>query len=109
VVNKFILELEVQLEPKKVSLVVDQAARDWLMAHGYDREMGARPMARLIQENIKKPLAEELLFGRVSNGGQALFTVKEGNLHLEMSLEKDKAAAHTADEMDAVSDRARER
>lgn len=107
VVNKFILELEVQLEPKKVSLAVDQAARDWLMAHGYDHEMGARPMARLIQENIKKPLAEELLFGRLSNGGQALFTVKEGNLHLDISPEKEKSAEHSGRE--TVNDNARGR
>ena len=89
VINKFIVELEVQLEPKKVSLIVDHNARDWLMKHGYDKEMGARPMARLIQEKIKKPLAEELLFGKLANGGQILFTVKESSLHYIISREKE--------------------
>ncbi len=97
VINKFIVELEVQLETKKVSLIVDHAAREWLLKHGYDKEMGARPMARLIQEKIKKPLAEELLFGKLTNGGQILFTIKDSTLNYIISQEKEqKSAAHNA-------------
>ncbi len=70
VVDKFIIQLESQLEEKKVTLVVDEEARDWLAERGYDEKMGARPMARLIQEHIKKPLAEEVLFGRLAKGGE---------------------------------------
>ena len=69
VVDKFIVELEGQLEDKGVSIEVETSARSWLALKGYDATMGARPMARLIQERIKKPLANELLFGRLANGG----------------------------------------
>ncbi len=69
VVDKFIYELEAQLQDKGVTLEVEAEARAWLAERGYDPKMGARPMARVIQENIKKPLAEELLFGRLSGGG----------------------------------------
>lgn len=80
VVDKILAELEVQLEHKKVMLTIDDAARLWLARHGYSKEMGARPMARLIQEKIKKPLAEELLFGRLVNGGTVSVTVSNDNL-----------------------------
>ena len=70
VVDKFIVELQVQLDQKGVSLEVSQEARDWLAEKGYDRAMGARPMARVIQDNLKKPLANELLFGLLVDGGQ---------------------------------------
>ncbi len=69
VVDKFLTELQAQLDDKKVELDVDAEARQWLAIHGYDEKMGARPMARLIQEKIKKPLAEEVLFGKLANGG----------------------------------------
>ena len=69
VVDKLILEVEAQLEQKGVQLTVDDEARRWIAAKGYDPKMGARPMARLIQERIKRPLAEELLFGRLLGGG----------------------------------------
>lgn len=80
VVNKFMMELEVQLESKHVVLEMDDDARAWLAKHGYDPKMGARPMARLIQEKIKRPLAEELLFGKLNNGGHVLVTLEEGEL-----------------------------
>lgn len=80
VVDKILAELEVQLEHKKVILTIDNAARLWLARHGYSKEMGARPMARLVQEKIKKPLAEELLFGRLVNGGTVSVTVSNDNL-----------------------------
>lgn len=81
VVNKFLLELEVQLEAKHVSLETDDEARAWLAKNGYDKKMGARPMARLIQEQIKRPLAEELLFGKLSKGGgHVVITVEDDKL-----------------------------
>lgn len=70
VVNKFITELQAQLDAKGVSLEVTQAARDYLCEEGYDRTMGARPMARVIKDKLKRPLANELLFGKLENGGQ---------------------------------------
>jgi len=84
VVDKFIFELEGQLEEKHVTLTLDDEAKEWLATHGYDSTMGARPMARLIQEKIKKPMAEELLFGSLSEGGHIRVTVVEGELTLEM-------------------------
>lgn len=83
VVDKFIMELEEQLSNKGVTFKVDQAARDWLVEHGYDKSMGARPMARLIQENVKKPLADELLFGKLTHGGHVILKVKDGKLHFD--------------------------
>ena len=83
VVDKFIMELEEQLASKGVSLSIDKPARDWLIEHGYDKIMGARPMARLIQEQIKKPLADELLFGKLSQGGHVDLRVKDGKLYFE--------------------------
>ena len=68
---------------KGVSITVEQSARDWLIVHGYDRAMGARPMARLIQENIKKPLADELLFGKLANGGHVTIAIRDGQLHFD--------------------------
>ena len=81
VVEKFILELEMQLSDRNVIIEVSKRAMDWLVSEGYDMQMGARPMARIIQENIKKPLADELLFGKLKGGG--LVTVdlnKKGEL-----------------------------
>jgi ATP-dependent Clp protease ATP-binding subunit ClpA len=83
VVDKFIMELDEQLSNKGVSFKVEKAARDWMIKNGYNKEMGARPMSRLIEENIKKPLAEELLFGKLSNGGHVTIKIKDGELHFE--------------------------
>jgi ATP-dependent Clp protease ATP-binding subunit ClpA len=69
VVDKFIVELQVQLDAKGVSLEVSEEARHWLAEKGYDRAMGARPMGRVIQEHLKKPLANEILFGSLVDGG----------------------------------------
>ncbi len=80
VVNKFLMELEVQLEAKHVVMEIDDEARAWLAKNGYDKKMGARPMARLIQEQIKRPLAEELLFGKLNNGGHVVVSVDEDKL-----------------------------
>jgi ATP-dependent Clp protease ATP-binding subunit ClpA len=69
VVDKLVVELEAQLQDKMVTLELDESARDWIAQKGYDPTMGARPMARVIQEHIKRPLAEELLFGSLTGGG----------------------------------------
>jgi ATP-dependent Clp protease ATP-binding subunit ClpA len=87
VVDKFIIQLEAQLEEKKVNLRIDEPARAWLAERGYDPKMGARPMARIIQEHIKKPLAEDVLFGRLANGGEVRVTVREGELVMEFAEE----------------------
>ncbi len=89
VVDKFIIELEAQLEPKGVTIEVDKAGRAWLARCGYDPKMGARPMARVIQEKIKRPLAEDLLFGRLINGGHVVVTVQKDELTLEINEEEE--------------------
>jgi ATP-dependent Clp protease ATP-binding subunit ClpA len=95
VVDKFLVELETQLDEKKVSMEVDEAARAWLAEHGYDAVMGARPMARLIQDRIKKALAEELLFGKLDGGGNVLVTVEDGDLKVKMEApEETEKAVH---------------
>jgi ATP-dependent Clp protease ATP-binding subunit ClpA len=80
VVDKFIVELQVQLDNKGVSLEVTNQARDWLADKGYDKNMGARPMARVIQQHVKKELAHELLFGRLSQGGSVKIGLKDDEL-----------------------------
>lgn len=83
VVDKFLTELQAQLDEKQVVLHVSESARDWLAEHGYDEKMGARPMRRLIQEKIKKPLAEMILFGELSEGGgEVKITAEEGEIRL---------------------------
>ena len=72
IVDKFIFELENQLEEKRVTVELSAPAREWLAEHGFDPTMGARPMARVIQEHIKRPLADELLFGRLAEGGHVV-------------------------------------
>src|SRR5215467_4525962 len=69
VVEKFVLQLEAQLADRDVTIELSDEASKWLIAHGYDQQMGARPMARVIQEHIKKPLADEVLFGKLKAGG----------------------------------------
>jgi len=93
VVDKFIFELEAVLANKNVTLSLDTDARIWLAEHGYDEKMGARPMARLIQEKIKKPLAEDLLFGRLANGG-----------HVKVSVENDALAFSIENEQTPFSE-----
>ncbi len=84
VVDKFIMELESQLEDRNVTLELNNESRDWLAEHGYDPTMGARPMARLIQDKIKKTLADEILFGKLANGGHALIKMKKGEFVLKI-------------------------
>ena len=85
VVDKFVDELAVQLAEKNVTLKVDETARDWLAERGYDPLMGARPMSRLIQDKIRKELAEELLFGRLANGGEIIIRAEGDELGFEFA------------------------
>jgi ATP-dependent Clp protease ATP-binding subunit ClpA len=82
VVEKFVLQLEVQLADRDVTIELSEPAKAWLIQHGYDEQMGARPMGRVIQEHIKKPLADEVLFGKLKGGG-----------HVRVVLVKDEASA----------------
>ena len=85
VVDKFILQLELQLAEQNVHIQFDSDARGWLGERGYDKLYGARPMARLLQEKVKQPLAEELLFGKLSNGGEVHVSVKDAALSFELT------------------------
>ncbi|MEL6679819.1 MAG: ATP-dependent Clp protease ATP-binding subunit ClpA, partial [Pseudomonadota bacterium] len=84
VVEKFVLQLEAQLMDRNVSIELTRPAAEWLADKGYDDRMGARPLGRVIQEHIKKPLAEELLFGKLSRGGLIRVSVKDGELKLDI-------------------------
>ncbi|WP_347834512.1 ATP-dependent Clp protease ATP-binding subunit ClpA [uncultured Planktomarina sp.] len=84
VVEKFVLQLEAQLMDRNVTIEITKAAADWLGEKGYDSKMGARPLGRVIQEHIKKPLAEELLFGKLTKGGVVKVGVKAGELDLKI-------------------------
>jgi ATP-dependent Clp protease ATP-binding subunit ClpA len=85
VVDKFIMELEGQLDDRNVSIELNDAAREWLAVKGYDRNFGARPLSRVIQEHVKKPLAEELLFGKLAKGGIVAVGLKAGTLTFEFT------------------------
>jgi ATP-dependent Clp protease ATP-binding subunit ClpA len=85
VVDKFIIQLELQLADRDVHITLDEEARKWLTARGYDKLYGARPMGRLIQEKIKQPLAEELLFGKLVNGGEVHVRLKDETLTFEIT------------------------
>jgi ATP-dependent Clp protease ATP-binding subunit ClpA len=98
VVDKLLVEAEAQLEEKGVSMSIDDAARAWIASKGYDPKMGARPMARLIQEQIKRPLAEELLFGKLAGGGQVRVSVLPDGSALKIDCEA------KADELPAAVD-----
>ncbi|MFY0596654.1 MAG: ATP-dependent Clp protease ATP-binding subunit ClpA [Cognatishimia sp.] len=84
VVEKFVLQLEAQLMDRNVHIELTRKAAEWLADKGYDDKMGARPLGRVIQEHIKKPLAEELLFGKLAKGGLVKVTVKGGDLKLDL-------------------------
>ncbi|MBC8339375.1 MAG: ATP-dependent Clp protease ATP-binding subunit ClpA [Alphaproteobacteria bacterium] len=88
VVDKFVMELELQLEDRNVVIEMTDPARDWLARKGYDQKFGARPLSRVIQEHIKKPLAEELLFGKLEKGGVVLVTLKDDTLTFEYPKSK---------------------
>ena len=84
VVEKFVLQLEAQLMDRNVAIELTQDAAEWLADKGYDEKMGARPLGRVIQEHIKKPLAEELLFGKLAKGGVVRVALKDGKLDLQI-------------------------
>ncbi len=85
VVEKFVMQLEAQLADRNVTIELSSAAKEWLAERGYDKLYGARPLARVIQEHIKKPLAEELLFGKLAKGGAVKVGLKEGKLDFEIT------------------------
>ncbi|MDC8015082.1 ATP-dependent Clp protease ATP-binding subunit ClpA [Tahibacter soli] len=95
VVDKFLIELESQLQEKHVALHVDLDARRWLAENGFDPQMGARPMARVIQDNVKRPLADELLFGKLVDGGKVYLSVKDNRLDVRVEASDEKLAAAT--------------
>jgi ATP-dependent Clp protease ATP-binding subunit ClpA len=101
VVDKFLVELQVQLDSKKVTISVDEEARDWFVEHGYNEAMGARPMARLIQDKLKKALAEEILFGRLSDGGDVRVTLKDDDIFLDVTPKGQKAEGRQLSEADS--------
>jgi len=80
VVEKFVLQLEAQLAERQINIEISAEAADWLATKGYDQQMGARPLARIIQEYVKKPLAEEVLFGKLAKGGTVRILMKDGTL-----------------------------
>ena len=83
VVDKFIVELQAQLDKKSVNFELTSKAREWLAEKGYDKAMGARPMARVIQEELKKPLANEILFGKLADGGTVKVSVKDKKIRFD--------------------------
>ncbi|WP_027258085.1 ATP-dependent Clp protease ATP-binding subunit ClpA [Leisingera aquimarina] len=103
VVEKFVLQLEAQLMDRNVSIELTRKAAEWLADKGYDDRMGARPLGRVIQEHIKKPLAEELLFGKLTKGGIVKVGIKDGKLELRLEgpskprISGDKPPLLTAD------------
>ena len=93
VVDKFLVALQVQLDDKNVVLHIDDSVVDWLIKNGYSKTMGARPMARLIQEKLKKPLAEHILFGDISTSGGNVYLEESNdqiNFRIESSKKEDK-------------------
>ncbi|GAB2923518.1 ATP-dependent Clp protease ATP-binding subunit ClpA [Rheinheimera gaetbuli] len=93
IVDKFICDLQVQLDKKQVSMELSSAARQWLSDKGYDQAMGARPMARVIQEHLKKPLANEILFGRLIHGGDVRIDLVQDQLSFDYQTEREIALA----------------
>ena len=96
VVDKFIIELEIQLEDKHVTIQIEPDARQWLAENGFDPVMGARPMTRIIQENIKKQLADEILFGELSNGGHVIVDEKDGKLDIKIKSREAATSSETS-------------
>ncbi len=107
VVEKFVMQLEAQLADRNVTIELSSAAKEWLAERGYDRLYGARPLARVIQEFIKKPLAEELLFGKLVKGGAVKVTLKENKLDFEI-VEASLPALPKPDDEEGGSDKEQE-
>ena len=98
VVEKFVLQLEAQLSERQINIEISSEAADWLAVKGYDQQMGARPLSRVIQEKVKKPLAEEVLFGKLSKGGTVRILLKDDALHFEyLGRDEEKALPKPAE------------
>ena len=95
VVDKFIMQLDLQLAERNVEIELSDAARDWIADRGYDSKYGARPLARVVQEHIKKPLADELLFGQLVGGGVAVVDLIDGALKVAVKGPVPKAITGT--------------
>ena len=98
VVEKFVMQLEAQLADRNVTIELSSAAKEWLAERGYDRLYGARPLARVIQEYIKKPLAEELLFGRLVKGGAVKAELKDGRLEFSYTSNEEAPVSGTTED-----------
>lgn len=85
VVEKFVLQLELQLAERNVEISLTEDAKAWLAEKGYDRHYGARPLSRVIQESIKTPLADELLFGKLTKGGEVVVKLKDNKMVFEIT------------------------
>jgi ATP-dependent Clp protease ATP-binding subunit ClpA len=94
VVEKFVLQLEAQLADRDVTIELSEEATKWLIDRGYDEQMGARPMARVIQEHIKKPLADEVLFGKLKNGGHVRVVVAKQEADKLVEEKSEDKASH---------------
>ena len=108
VVTKFVLQLEAQLLDRNVHIDLTEEAAIWLGNKGYDDKMGARPLGRVIQEYIKKPLAEELLFGKLVKGGAVKVTLKDGKLEFEIVEASAPAVVKTEGDDEGGADREQE-
>ncbi|MBV9510213.1 MAG: ATP-dependent Clp protease ATP-binding subunit ClpA, partial [Caulobacteraceae bacterium] len=93
VVHKFVLQLEAQLADRHVTISLTDDAADWLAKNGFDELYGARPLARVIQEHIKKPLADEILFGKLVRGGHVRVSLKDGKLAFDFDAPGESAGA----------------
>ena len=105
VVEKFVMQLEAQLADRNVTIELSSGAKEWLAERGYDRLYGARPLARVIQDYIKKPLAEELLFGQLAKGGAVKVTVKEDALAFEYTPASTPALSQSGDSDEGPAER----
>ncbi len=104
VVDKFVIELETQLEDRDVMIELTDGAREWLAKKGYDQKFGARPLARVIQEKIKKGLAEELLFGKLAKGGVVVVKIKDGKVVFDYPKGTNPPAKRKAGKLPAKRD-----
>jgi ATP-dependent Clp protease ATP-binding subunit ClpA len=98
VVQKFVMQLEAQLADRHVTIELSEDAADWLAKNGYDELYGARPLARVIQEHIKKPLADEILFGKLVRGGHVTVTLKDGKIAFDIDAGGDTRSETSSDD-----------
>ena len=100
ILDKFIAQLNALSSSKNVNVVFDPSAKEWLIDKGFDQNMGARPLTRVIDENVKKPLSREMLFGRLKNGGAVMFTTQDGKLIFDILETKITEEQHIEDQQD---------